>query len=151
MRCTFPVVVTLVLSIACARGEDAGTSDTSAQSGDTGAGNAQPLTAQLSAQGGSGLNGNVTIQPQGSSAAFAIHVMGTAGTYTAHVHRGSCSAAGDSAVVADLGTVTVPQGGMVDHNATASVSLDSLANGQHVVGLHRESGGPHVACAELRR
>lgn len=148
MRRSLPLVVTLALSIACAPGEDAGTTDTT-RSAD--AGSTQPLTAQLSAQGDSGVSGSVTVNPQGTGAAFAIHVMGTAGTYTAHMHQGSCSATGEASVVADLGTVTVPPGGMVDHSANASMPLDSLANGQYFVGLHRDAGGPHVACADLRR
>lgn len=149
MRRSIPTLVTvLALTLACAAGEDANTQDTAA--GAAGA-TAEPLQTQLQAQGESGVSGAVTVTPQGNGAAFAMHVMGTAGTYTGHVHLGSCADTVESAVVADLGTVTVPEGGMVDHEATASVAADSLLNGSHFIGLHRQAGGPHVACANLRR
>ena len=143
------LVAVLALTLACTAGEDANTQDTAA--GGAAGADAEPLQAQLQAQGDSGVSGAVTVTPQGDGAAFAIHVMGTAGTYTGHVHQGSCADTSESAVVAELGTVTVPQGGMVDHAATASVAADSLMNGSHFVGLHRQGGGPHVACADLRR
>ena len=150
MRRTIPrLAAAFALTLACTTGEDAGTRDTGAAGETADAGT--PVRAQLAAQGESGVSGNVTVTPQGNEAALAVHVMGTAGTYMGHVHRGSCADTTESAVVADLGAVTVPAGGMVDHQATASMPADSLVNGQHFVGLHREAGGPHVACADLRR
>ena len=149
MRRSIPkLLAVLALTLACAAGEDANTQDTTA--GAAGA-TAEPLQARLDAQGGSGVSGMVTVTPQGNGAAFAMHVMGTAGIYTGHVHQGSCADTTESTVVADLGTVTVPEGGMVDHAATASVAADSLLNGRHFVGLHRQGGGSHIACANLQR
>lgn len=150
MRRSIPsLVMVLAFTLACTSGEDAGMQDTGAAGGAAGGG--ESVRVQLAALGESGVSGTVTVTPQGSGAAFAIHVMGTAGTYTAHVHQGTCADTTEPAVVADLGTVTVSEGGMVDHEATASVAADSLLNGQHYVGLHRDATGPHVACAELRR
>ena len=149
MRRSIPTLVAaLALTLACTAGEDANTQDTGAAGARTGT---EPLRTNLEAQGESGVSGVVNVTPQGSGAAFAVHVMGTAGTYTMHVHQGSCADTTESAVVADLGTVTVTEGGMVDHDATASVAADSLLNGQHFVGLHRQGSGPHIACANLRR
>ena len=142
------LVAVLALTLACAAGEDANTEDTAA---DAAGATAQPLQAQLQAQAESGVSGMVTVTPQGNEAAFAMHVMGTAGTYTGHVHQGSCADTTESAMVADLGTVRVPEGGMADHAATAPVAADSLLNGRHFVGLHRQDGGPHIACANLQR
>lgn len=143
----------LALTLACAPADDAATGDTGAMAagGDTASGSA--TTVQLTAQGDGGVNGNVSVTPQGNAVALAIHLMGTAGDYMGHVHRGSCGAAAataDTAAAASLGTFTVPSGGMVDTTAMVQVSRDSLMNGQHYVGFHRGSAGPHVACADLR-
>ena len=141
----------LALTLACAAGDDAATGDTGAVAGGDTA-NA-PARIQLTSQGDGGVNGNVSVTPQGNGVALAIHLMGTAGDYTGHVHRGSCGAAAgaaDTSAAATLGTFTVPNGGMVDTTTTVQVSRDSLMNGRHFVGFHRGTGGPHVACADLR-
>ena len=147
-RSIFSLVAAVALTLACAAGEDADTRDTGAAAA---GGDATSVRANLTAQGDSGVSGNVTLTPQADGVTLAIHMMGAGGTYMGHVHRGSCADTAEAPVVADLGMVTVPAGGMVDHSATASVVADSLLNGQHYVGFHRQGGGPHVACADLRR
>ena len=150
MRRSIPsLAAALALAVACTAGDDAATGDTTAGAG--GANAATPIEARLTAQGDSGVSGNVRVTPQGNGASLALHLMGTAGAYMGHIHQGSCADTTEAPVVADLGSVTVPAGGMVDHQATASVPVDSLMNGRHFVGFHRQGGGAHVACAELRR
>src|SRR5687767_8848533 len=98
----------LAVAMACTAGDDAATGDTTAGVGSP---DATPIEAQLTAQGDSGVSGNVRVTPQGNGVSLALHLMGTAGTYMGHIHQGSCADTTESAVVADLGTVTVAPGG----------------------------------------
>ncbi len=96
----------------------------------------------------SGVNGSVTLTPQGDSLVVAVNVTGLpdgAGAYPSHIHEGTCANPGT--VVQPLNSVQADSTG-VGH-ATTTVAASVLAQGQqHLVMVHRKDGSM-ASCAEL--
>jgi hypothetical protein len=103
---------------------------------------------QLSALNNSGVNGTVTLTPEGDSLVVAVNANGLpdgAGAYPSHMHQGTCATPG--AVAQPLNDVQADSTG-VGH-ATTTVPMSVLAQGQnHLVMVHRKDGSM-ASCANI--
>ncbi|HKJ91760.1 MAG TPA: CHRD domain-containing protein [Longimicrobiales bacterium] len=96
----------------------------------------------------SGVNGAVTLTPQGDSLVVAVNVNGLpdgAGAYPSHIHQGTCASPGQ--VVQPLNDVQADSAG--DGHASTTVAMSVLKQGQsHLVMVHRKDGSL-ASCADL--
>ncbi|MEJ2677860.1 MAG: hypothetical protein P8174_02155 [Gemmatimonadota bacterium] len=95
----------------------------------------------------SGVNGSVTLTPQGDSMEVAVNATGLpdgAGAYPSHIHVGTCDSPG--AVVQPLNDVQADSTG--EGHATTTVAMSVFKGQQHLVMVHRKDGSM-ASCATI--
>ncbi|HUF25705.1 MAG TPA: hypothetical protein VMM18_01890 [Gemmatimonadaceae bacterium] len=146
--------VLAIALVACAPAQDAGVAGDTAATPAVAAGDAgTAVSAAVRPLGESTASGRATFTDRGSTVDVAVHLMGVGeGDFTAHVHRGTCATLGaETEPVAQLGTLTIGTGGMVDYDGTLNVSMERIADGQHSLAFRRGSAGRNIACADIPR
>jgi hypothetical protein len=110
----------------------------------------QAVTANITPLAGSGITGEVLIEPAADATHVSVTLHGAeAGQHQGHIHTGTCAQPGG--VVAPLEPVTLSDAGHGTAMATVDVPAATLRDGRHIVVYHEAGGSPGapVACAEI--
>jgi hypothetical protein len=106
-----------------------------------------PVTVDLNPLNDSGVMGQITL----TSDAMGSRLEGQASGVTVgeslmgHIHRGTCASLEQGMNTAgEFGPVEIETDGRMD----VELDLEDLAAGDYAISLHRNDGGPHVACAD---
>jgi hypothetical protein len=110
------------------------------------------VTVQIIALEGSGVGGDVRLEPEGAGTRIAVRLVGAGqGVHMGHIHGGTCAERGRSIV--PLEAVTGDATGSGEAVSQVDMPLDSLMDGNHIIVYHEAGGAPgaSVACAEIPR
>jgi hypothetical protein len=110
------------------------------------------VTAQMVALEGSGVTGEVHVEPANGGSLVRVMLTGAPqGVLQGHIHGGTCMER--TRALMPLEPVTTDPAGSGESMTTLDVAIETLLDGNHIVVYHEAGGAPgaSVVCGELPR